>query len=118
MSSRLPTTVLRSRGLRAAWIGLAVSLASSSLPAAAVVPSAAVAKIQSAASADLVVLDGGFDAGLREGMVCRLTRGSAEIGEVVLVEVRPAASTALIAGLAPKQSIRRGDTARAKILKT
>ena len=55
-----------------------------------------------------------MDAGLREGMVCRLTRGSAEIGEVVLVEVRPAASTALIAGLAPKQSIRRGDIARAK----
>ena len=68
--------------------------------------------------ADLVLLGGGFDAGLRQGMVCRVTRGATEIAEVLLVELRPTCSAALILNLAPKQSIHAGDLARIKVLKT
>ena len=86
---------------------------------AAVAPgSAAVAAVQPARVADLVLLGRGFDASLRQGMVCRVTRGATEVAEVLLVEVRPASSAALILNLAPQQSIRAGDLARVKILKT
>ena len=79
---------------------------------------AAVVAVQPARVADLVLLDHGFDAGLRQGMVCRVTRGGAEIAEVVLVESRSTCSAALIMSLAPQQAIRTGDVASVKILKT
>jgi hypothetical protein len=68
--------------------------------------------------ADLVLLRGGFDAGLRQGMVCRVTRGTTEIAEVLLVGLRPSCSAALIVSVAPKQSIRAGDLASIKVLKS
>ena len=84
----------------------------------AATPSASVVAVQPTRVADLILLDHGFDAGLREGMVCRVTRGTTEIAEVVLVELRPAGSAALIVSLAARQSIRAGDIASVKILKT
>ena len=87
-------------------------------PASAATPAAQVIDVQATRVADLVILNGGFDAGLRQGMVCRVTRGGTEIAEVLLVELRPNCSAALILNLAPKQSIRAGDTASVKILKT
>jgi hypothetical protein len=51
-------------------------------------------------------------------MVCRLTRGGTEIAEVILVDLRPTCASALIVSLAPGQSIRAGDVASVKILKT
>ena len=78
---------------------------------------AAVVAVQPARVADLVLLDGGFEAGLRQGMVCRVTRGATEIAEVLLVELRPNCSAALILSVAPGQSIHAGDVAAIKILK-
>jgi hypothetical protein len=92
------------RGLRVAALAAIVQLGSSFVQAAA--PSA------------LVLIGNGFNAGLRQGMVCRITRGSAEIAEVVLVELRPSTSAALILTVAPKQSIRPGDLAAVKVLKS
>lgn len=77
-----------------------------------------VVAVQPARVADLVLLGHGFDAGLRQGMVCRVTRGTASIAEILLVEVRPTCSAALIMSLAASQSIQAGDTAAIKILKT
>jgi hypothetical protein len=85
---------------------------------AAQTPVAAVVAIEPTRVADLILLRGGFDAGLRQGMVCRLTRGGAEIAEILLVDLRPAHSAALILRVSPKQSIRSGDLASIKILKT
>jgi hypothetical protein len=51
-------------------------------------------------------------------MVCRVTRGGAEIAEVLLVDLRPTCASALIVGLTAGQSIRAGDVASVKILKT
>ena len=108
----------RFRGVFAAVLATLVISHSTLVIAAAATPGVAVAAVQSTRVADLVLLGGGFDAGLRQGMVCRVTRGTTEIAEVLLVEIRPACSAALILNLAPKQAIRAGDTASVKILKT
>jgi hypothetical protein len=86
--------------------------------AAAGAPVTSVVAVQSVRIADLVLLGRGFDAGLRQGMICRITRGAVEIGEVVLVELRPACSAALIVSVAPRQAIRPGDLAAIKVLKS
>jgi hypothetical protein len=85
---------------------------------AAPLPAAAVVAVEPTRVADLVLLDRGFNAGLRQGMVCRVTRGTTEIAEVILVELRPTCSAALILSVAATQSIRTGDTAAIKILKS
>ena len=105
------------RGLQAAGL-VAVSHLTSSVIHAAPAPSATVVAIQPTSTADLILLDHGFDAGLRQGMVCRVTRGNTEIAEVLLVELRPTCSAALITSQAAKQSIRAGDVASIKILKS
>lgn len=104
------------RGLRVA-AAVAIALLSSSLLSAASV-SAAVVAVESTRVADVVLLGGGFNAGLRQGMVCRVTRGQTEIGEILLVDLRPNSSAALILSVAPKQSIRSGDLAAIKVLKS
>jgi hypothetical protein len=106
----------RFRGFRAAAL-LALVAGHSTLGMAAA-PAATVVGVQPARMADLVLLGGGFNAGLRQGMVCRISRGTAEIAEVLLVELRPTCSAALILNVAPRQSIRAGDLAAIKVLKT
>ncbi len=86
--------------------------------AASTAGSLEVVAVQPARVADLVLLGHGFDAGLRQGMVCRVTRGTTNIAEILLVEVRPTCCAALITSLAPKESIHAGDVAALKILKT
>jgi len=73
--------------------------------------------VEAGSVADLVVLDAGFDGGLRQGMLCRLVRDGREMGEVILVAVRPAVSAALITRLAADQTVRSGDVALLKLLK-
>ena len=85
--------------------------ASSAMAAA---PAVAVTSLQSTRVADLVILGHGFDAGLREGMVCRVTRDGHEIAEVQLVGLRPHSAAALILRLAPAQGIRAGDCVTVK----
>ena len=80
--------------------------------------SAGVVAVQPTPTADLVLLNRGFDAGLRQGMVCRVTRAGREIAEVLLVEIRPSSSAALISSVAPSHSIRPGDVANIKVLKS
>jgi hypothetical protein len=107
--------------LRSALTLLAFVLAAPGVAGAAgslSVAPAAVVGVRPTRVADLVLLGAGFDAGLRQGMVCRVTRGEAEIAEVLLVEMRDRASAALILSLAPRQSIRAGDIATVKTFKT
>ena len=114
--AKLAPVTGRFRSLCAAAL-LALVISHSSLVIAAA-PAAAVVSVQPTRVADLILLDHGFDAGLRQGMVCRVTRGTAEIAEILLVDLRPGCSAALIVNVAAKQSIRAGDTASVKILKT
>ena len=107
--------------LRRALLSSLLALAAAtpfSAPAASASGSIGVVAVQPAQSADLVLLGHGFNAGLRQGMVCRITRGTIEVAEVLLVELRPTCAAALITNLAAGQSIRAGDVASLKILKT
>jgi hypothetical protein len=107
----------RFRGACAAAV-LAFGILHSAFGIPASSPAASVVSLEPTRVADLVLLDHGFDAGLREGMICRVTRGMAEIAELQIVAVRPGCSAALITSVAAKQSIRAGDVASIKILKT
>jgi hypothetical protein len=102
------------RGGALAWLSLQLS----AVGLFAAPAGAPIVAIQPTRVADLVLLGHGFDAGLRQGMVCRVTRGRTEIAEVLLVELRPTCSAALILTIAPKQSIHAGDLASIKVLKT
>ena len=106
----------RPRGLRLAVL-VAIGIWQSAIGNAAV-PAAAIIAVEPTRVADLVLLRGGFNAGLRQGMVCRVTRGATEIAEILLVELRPSHAAALILGVVPRHSIRPGDIASVKILKT
>lgn len=81
------------------------------------IDTAAVVAVQPTRVADVVLLGAGFEAGLRQGMVFSVVRGGEAIAEIVLVDLRPRASAALILQLSPGQSIRAGDTATVKTLK-
>jgi len=105
------------RFLQASLLAL-VAAAPFSVHAAVASGSAEVVAVQPTRLADLILLNRGFDAGLRQGMVCRVMRGDTAVAEVLLVDLRPTCSAALITSLAPKQAIRAGDLATIKILKT
>ena len=81
------------------------------------ISSVSVVVVQGTRIADVVLLGAGFEAGLRQGMVCSIKRAGVPIAEVVLVDLRPSASAALIVQLTPGQSIRSGDAATVKVLK-
>lgn len=85
---------------------------------AAAAPVIEVAAIQQSRVADLVILNRGYDAGLRQGMVCRVTRGQAEVAEVILVDLRPHSSVALILKMAATDSIRARDLVAVKVFKS
>ncbi len=116
MPSKIQMSLSRFRGVRtAATVALGFLAVSLGLAAA---PTAPVVSVQPTRVADLVMLGGGFEVGLRQGMVCRITRGDTAIAEVLLVDLRPDCSAALILSVAPRQSIRAGDRASVKILKS
>src|SRR5688500_17881896 len=98
MNSEARCIVTCFRGVRAAAVMVCALLVCSAAPAA--VP---VVSIEQTRVADVILLGQGFDAGLRQGMVCRVTRGATEIAEVLLVELRPTCSAALILSVSPKQ---------------
>lgn len=101
---------------------IASVLALAALPisgrAAAVAPAASVVAVKPSRVADLVMLGRGFDAGLRQGMVCRVSRGVLEIAEILVVDLRRTCSAALILSVTPGQAIRTGDVAAIKVFKS
>jgi hypothetical protein len=99
-------------------LSLAALVAAASAVASSSAAVARVSAVQEGRVADLVVVGSGFEAGFRRGMVCRVTRGNVEIGELLLVDLRPSCSAALILSLAPKQAINVGDAVAIKVLKS
>jgi hypothetical protein len=80
-------------------------------------PNAApVAEVIPTLAADVVILDGGLEQGLRLGMVCRVTRGVRSIGELIIIESRSDRSAGLILELVEDSTIQTGDIARIKTL--
>lgn len=77
---------------------------------------APVAEIVSSPAADVVIIAGGLEQGLRIGMVCRIVRGFKQIGEIIIIESHSDRSAALIRELSENTSIQAGDSARIKTL--
>ena len=80
-------------------------------------PNAAiVAKVTPMLAADVVILDGGLEQGIRLGMVCRVTRGLQSVGELIIIESRSDQSAGLILELVKDSTIQAGDIARIKTI--
>ncbi len=75
---------------------------------------AVVSVIDSNLVADLVILDGGLEQGLRLGMSCLVERNSKSVGELVIIESESACSAALILNLTDNLTIQPGDSVRIK----
>ena len=80
-------------------------------------PNAAiVAKVTPMLAADVVILDGGLEQGIRLGMVCRVSRGIQPVGELIIIESRSDQSAGLILDLVKDSTIQAGDIARIKTI--
>ena len=104
--------------LAAALLAMALPMRAELVAVTRSVGAAPVRSVQSTRVADVVILGAGFGANLRQGMHCRITRGNTEVAEILLVELRPASSAALILSCAAGQSIQPGDVATVIALKT
>jgi hypothetical protein len=78
------------------------------------VGTAQISRVAALPNADLVVIDAGFEAGLREGMVCTVFRAGESIGQLLLVDLRPRSATALILDLTSGRSLQSGDSVAVK----
>ena len=78
--------------------------------------SAPIAEVIPSLAADVVILDGGLEQGIRLGMVCRVNRGFFEVGELIIIESHSDRSAGLILELSEDSFIQKGDIARIKTL--
>jgi len=80
-------------------------------------PNAApIAEVIPTLSADVVILNGGLEQGIRLGMVCRVSRGFQEVGELIIIKSESDRSAGLILELSQDSFIQAGDIARIKTL--
>ena len=77
---------------------------------------ATVAMVTPTLAADVVILNGGLEQGIRLGMVCRVTRGLQSVGELIIIESRSDQSAGLILELVKDFTIQAGDIARIKTI--
>jgi hypothetical protein len=77
---------------------------------------ATVAEVAPTLTADVVILDGGLEQGIRLGMVCRVARGLQSVGELIIIESRSDQSAGLILELVKDSTIQAGDIARIKTI--
>ena len=77
---------------------------------------ATVSEVIPSDAADVVILEGGLDRGLRLGMVCEVSRGTQEVGQLIVIESGRSRSAALILSLNQDSFIQSGDQARVKTI--
>ncbi len=77
---------------------------------------AKVASVESTLEADIVIIDGGLEQGIRLGMVCTVSRGLKSVGELIIIESRNDRAAGLILELVDDSIIQAGDIARVKTL--
>jgi hypothetical protein len=80
------------------------------------VQTSAIIEIQNLSTADLVLVDAGFDSGLRLGMVCNVLRSNITLGQLLLVDIRYRSSTALIIQLNSGRTLELGDKVTVKTI--
>ncbi len=71
---------------------------------------ALVAAVLGGRSTDLLVLDGGYERGLRPGAVCTVSRAGSPLGSVIVAESARSRSVALVLELAAGASVAAGDS--------
>ena len=108
----MPSSVLRFLGFVVALSGVASLRAAISVERS--VESARITRVANLPEADLVLVDAGYEAGLRQGMVCTVTRSGEKLGELLLVDLRPRAASALILDLASGKALQSGDAVAVK----
>jgi hypothetical protein len=79
---------------------------------------ARIVRIEATPAADLVVLDAGYEAGLRQSMVCQVSRSGESLGKLLLVELRSKSATALILNLTTVRSLLSGDAVAVQTVST
>ena len=77
---------------------------------------AEIASVESTLAADIVIIDGGIEQGLRLGMVCKVSRGLKSVGELIIIESQGDRAAGLILKLVDDSIIQAGDIARVKTL--
>jgi hypothetical protein len=78
------------------------------------VETAKISQVVALPAADLVVLDAGFEAGFRQGMVCSVIRAGENVGELLLVDLRARTASALILDLVSGAGLQPGDQVSVK----
>ena len=78
------------------------------------VGSARITRVAGTPAADLVLIDAGYEAGLRQGMVCVASRDGEKLGELLLVDLRSRVASALILDLKSGRSLQSGDSVAVK----
>lgn len=73
--------------------------------------------IHSTATADLVLVRGGFDSGFRNGIMCLVRDGDEDVAEIMLVDVRDNCAAALITSLEDGRVIEPGHLVRIKAVR-
>ena len=101
------------------FLALAVALSGAATVRGAVsvgrsVGSARVTQIARTPIADLVIIDAGHESGLRQGMVCIASHEGRKVGELLLVDLRSAAASALIIDLQSGDGLHPGDLVTVK----
>lgn len=76
---------------------------------------AEVVAVENSGPADLVLLDAGFDAGLRRGMICDVVHSGTTVATLLLIDLRPQASTAAITDLRQPGIIQPGDAVTVRL---
>jgi len=109
MSLKLATSCLAATALSMSGIVAAQApvVATSSLS----VRPLSVAAVVPAGAADLVVLDGGYSAGWRQGMTATVHRNGSSVAQVRIAELRRDRSIALITSIEPGSVIQTDDRA-------
>ena len=78
------------------------------------IDTAKISQVVALPAADLVVIDAGFEAGFRQGMVCSVTRAGEIVGELLLVDLRARTASALIFDLVSGVVLQPGDQVAVK----
>lgn len=77
---------------------------------------ARVSAVVAGETADLVVLDGGLEAGFRTGMIAQVERGTDRVARLLVVEATPSQAVALILEGAPGLRIQTHDRVLRSVL--
>ena len=73
--------------------------------------------VESTTAADIVFLAGGLRDGFQPGMVCEVTRGQQQLGQIIIIEASSTRSAALITSLQQHSIFKTGDMARVQTIK-